>query len=313
MSSPSRFRPWRDAWHDACVNGFWPNEGPADHFRTSVGDAPELMAAGVWYAIARGLPGGAGGLPGGGIRRIIDIGAGDGGLLTALSHHPGVGPQVELVGIDLRARPSALPERVGWEVGHAPASLPPGLPGSWVVLHELLDEIPLDIAQRVGDGWHYVDADYAGSERVGQPVRPNDAAWLAAWAPDGLSRVEIGRARDEVLREILAAGHNVLAVDYPCTAGERTLVGHRQGLALRPQPDGTMNLTAHVCLDSLRAEAGAAEVATQRAVLRAAVPAADATNSALESLRRRAALDTLTDPGGLGRFFWLRANGIRQS
>ena len=154
----------------------------------------------------------------------------------------------------------AGPATVRWRRGDASVECPPtrGL----IVAHELLDDVPYDVAVLRHEGWRYLAVDLAGDEVVDGPVEPSDASWLQRWAGDArlADRVEIGRPRDEIavaLASHLTCGRLII-IDYATSADQRrrlhpdgTLTGYRNGHQCRPRPDGTMNLTAHVAIDSV--------------------------------------------------------------
>jgi SAM-dependent MidA family methyltransferase len=110
-----------------------------------------------------------------------------------------------------------------------------------------------------------------------------------------------------------------LAVDYGHRRGERpaggTLTGFRGGRQVRPLPDGSCDVTAHVAVDSVITAAGTAyELVTQRTALRAL--GVDGARPPLElartdpagyvrALAAAGAAAELTQPGGLGGHWWL--------
>jgi SAM-dependent MidA family methyltransferase len=175
----------------------------------------------------------------------------------------------------------------------------------------------------VEDG-RYVLVDEAGAERLGPPVEPADAAWLAGWWwPD--PRAEIGAPRDAAWAAAVGCLTDGLAltVDYGhCRAARPafgTLTGFRGGRQVLPVPDGSCDLTAHVAWDSVAA-AGAAvsgvppTILTQREALRALgvdgarPPLSQATSDPAGYVRALAAAGAaaeLTEPAGLGGHFWL--------
>ncbi|HVU74688.1 MAG TPA: SAM-dependent methyltransferase [Mycobacteriales bacterium] len=184
---------------------------------------------------------------------VIDVGAGRGQLLAAFA---GLLPiSVPLLGVDVGPRPDGLPARVGWT-----DELPAALDGL-VVAVELLDVVPCDVVvdRRV------VLVDGEGAESPGPPPAAADAAWLDAWWPswrDG-DRAEVGRPRDELWADVahrLRPGATAVMVDYGHLRAARpdggTLTGFRDGRQVVPVPDGSMDLTAHVALDSVAAATG---------------------------------------------------------
>jgi len=125
----------------------------------------------------------------------------------------------------------------------------------------------------------------------------------------------VGRSRDEAWARLvgrLEAGVAV-AVDYSHDLGTRrpTLAGYRHGRAVRPVPDGSCDVTAHVAETVLT---------TQREALRAL--GVDGRRPPRElalrdprgyvaALSRAGEAAELTDPAGLGGFGWLmQAKGV---
>jgi SAM-dependent MidA family methyltransferase len=295
--------------------------GPAAHFRTSVhasalfADAVRRLADGVDGALGHPDP-----------FDVVDVGAGHGELLHALVR-AGVPDRWRLTGVEVAERPAELAERIRWR------SDIPSLTGL-LVANEWLDTLPVDVVEQAADGPRLVLVDPAsGAERLGPPAAAPDEAWLARWWPlvDAGERAEVGRERDAAWAAAVGRVRRGLAVavDYGHLRGTRppfgTLAGFRGGRQVRPVPDGSCDVTAHVALDACAA-AGAAAGATatvltvQRAALRALGPSA--ARPAVELARRdpRAYLRALqaageaaelTDPAGLGGFGWLvQAVGI---
>lgn len=152
----------------------------------------------------------------------------------------------------------------------------------------------------------------------------------AAGRADGIGgegrRAEIGLPRDRAWAGAVASLRRGLAVavDYAHERDARppfgTLTGFRDGREVRPVPDGSCDITAHVALDACAAAAeDAAQVTgtvltTQRAALRALgvcggrPPLDMASTDPAGYVRALAAAGEaaeLTDPGGLGSFTWL--------
>jgi SAM-dependent MidA family methyltransferase len=314
-----RFVPWQVAWHEALYgsDGFYRRgHGPSAHFRTSVHASP--LMAGALSRLARDS----------GLHRVVDIGSGRGELLTALGE---ADPGLELVGVDVVARPPALPERARWLVSPGGEGLPhdvSALSDALVVAHEWLDDVPCPVVQAGPSGWRQVDVDpVTGEERVGDDVPAEQLAWLERWWPSAGpgARAEVGVPRDRAWAGLVAAseGSVLVAVDYAHTTGSRpvngTLIGYRHGRTARPVPDGTCDVTAHVAIDAV-AQAGEGAGATgtvlttQRAALRTLGISGEppGTSSAqvdpagyLMALQRAGEATELLDPSGLGAFAWL--------
>lgn len=188
--------------------------------------------------------------------------------------------------------------------------------------NEWLDNVPLDIAEvdHAGTPRYVQVRTEDGAERLGGPVTGADAEWLDRWwPPEGPgTRAEIGRPRDEAWAA--AAGTLevglAVAVDYAHARTARppfgTLTGFREGREVRPVPDGSCDITAHVALDACALPG--AELRTQREALRALGISGERPPLALASadpaayVRGLAAAGEaaeLVARGGLGDFGWL--------
>ena len=314
------WRSWQAAWQEALYGraGFYRrSEGPAGHFSTSAQGIPgggRLLAAAI-VALAADA----------GCSRVVDVGAGRGELLREIS---AVAPQLELTGVDVVARPAALPSRIGWLVSPGGGELPSELRGmtdTVALAHEWLDVVPCPITEYDGTAWRLVEVDDAGAERLGASVKGSDLQWLQRnWAADDPGeRAEIGTTRDAAyssLRDRIDSGLLVV-VDYghlrPDRPADGTLTGYRDGAQCRPIPDGSTDITAHVALDTL----GADELLCQRELfdrlgLRPPRPplqlAHDEPAAYLTQLAACGTYAQLTATGGLGDFWWaVSARGDR--
>ncbi|MEV5374378.1 SAM-dependent methyltransferase [Streptomyces nondiastaticus] len=289
-------------------------EGPAGHFRTSV-HASALYAGAVAELLRRvdealGHPAEL---------AFTDVGAGRGELLTGvLGQLPAdVAARVRPYAVERADRPAGLDARITW-VG----DIPDGTEGL-LFANEWLDNVPVDVAETDAEGVaRQVLVQEDGEELLGEPVAGEDAAWLARWwpvegAPPG-TRAEVGRPRDAAWARAvgsLRAGLAV-AVDYAHERAGRppfgTLAGFREGREVRPVPDGSCDITAHVAMDAC-ARPGST-VLTQREALRALgvdggrppLSLASADPAAyVRALGRAGEAAELTSPGGLGAFGWL--------
>jgi SAM-dependent MidA family methyltransferase len=306
---------WQEAMRGALYGerGFFLSRdgtGPAGHFRTSVHASPAFAAA-LRRLIGRvdetlGHPDPL---------DIVDVGAGRGELLTAL----GPADRLRLTAVELAPRPAGLPETIEWR-----DTMPTRLTGV-LVATEWLDNVPLDVVQVDPDGVaRYVEVEPGtGEETLGAVVTGEDAEWLARWwpldkAPIG-SRAEVGRTRDEAWTQAVSTVERGLAlcVDYGHLADERppygTLTGFRGGRQVAPVPDGSCDITAHVAMDSLAADAQPV-LLSQRKALRAlgldgARPpltlASTDPAGYVRALAAASAAAELTDPAGLGGHHWL--------
>ena len=309
------WRPWGEAWADAAygAGGFWSTEQPGDHFATGVGAGPHVARA-------------VAGLAPPGVEVLVDVGAGDGALLTALVDRL---PGVALVGVDRRPRPPGLDPGVRWVVDHhdvgtgrwvgaGPAGWCADAEAPLLVAHEWLDDLPVPVVERQDGRWHEVEVDPDGRERTGTEVGPEDGAWLDRWWPTG-GRAEVGRGRDEAWAGLVTAalrrGGRALVVDYGHVAGGRpgagTFTAYRRGRQREPVPDGFVNLTAAVAVDTLaRAgeDVGAATLllARQAEVLSRPGPGpAEEPADALTALVRRSEHAALVAPQRWGDLWWL--------
>src|SRR5580693_2982517 len=223
-----------------------------------------------------------------------------------------------------RPRPGAPggDDRIRWS-----AALPDRIRGL-VVASEWLDNIPVDVAELTRGGPRIMLVDPgSGAEQPGPPAGPAERDWLRRWWPlqQPGDRAELGQPRCAAWAEVIGRldGGLALAADYAHSRASRpaagTLAGFRDGRAVRPVPDGSRDITAHVALDACAAAGTAAGatptlLTTQRAALRALglsgrrPPLSQADRDPagyLAALRRAAAAAELTDPAGLGGFGWL--------
>ncbi|MFH9500282.1 SAM-dependent methyltransferase [Streptomyces globisporus] len=315
------WRGWREAAQAALYGdeGFYRSpEGPAGHFRTSVHASP-LFAT----AVARLLTGVARELDTGTVA-LVDVGAGRGELLTGVLAALPEGLDVTPYAVEVAARPPGLDPRIEW------CAQPPAGVAGLLFANEWLDNVPVEVAEADAEGVpRYVHVRASdGAERLGSAVTGADAGWLERWWPLSApgERAEIGRPRDAAWAGAvgsLTAGAAV-AVDYTHVRGGRppfgTLTGFRGGREVRPVPDGSCDLTAHVALDACAAavaEAGidaSTELTDQRAALRRLGVGGDrpplslATTDPAGYVRALAAAGEaaeLAARGGLGDFGWL--------
>lgn len=300
--------------------GFYPRgERPAAHFRTSVHTSARYAAAvlALLHEVDAAL-----GRPA--QLDVVDIGAGQGELLSQLlaAAEPSLAGRIRPHAAEVAPRPPGLAQRIRW----APA--PPSRITGLVIASEWLDNVPLDVAELGLDGPRLVLVDTAtGAERGGPPVAPADLAWLRRWWPLRHlgDRAELGRPRCAAWAGVIARLDRgvALAADYGHRRAGRpaagTLAGFRDGRPVRPIPDGSRDITAHVAVDAcaatgVAAGATATLLTTQRAALRAlgltgrrpGLRQADRDPAGyLAALRQAAEEAELTDPAGLGGFSFL--------
>ena len=339
---------WREAMRTALYGpgGFYARgEPPSRHFRTSAHVSPAYAGAvlGLLREVDAAL-----GHP----RRLdlVDVGAGRGELLgqmlSEVSRDRELAARITARAVEITPRPDGLDPRIRWQPS------PPAAITGLVIASEWLDNIPLDVAELTPDGPRLVLVETrTGEERPGAPLPPADLAWSRAWWPLSTpgDRAEIGRTRCRawagVVRRITRGV--AIAADYghqrSGRPGQGTLMGYRDGRAVRAIPDGSRDITAHVALDacadaartggaSRMAPAGrvmtagraayatATVLTTQRQALRALgvtggrPPLAQAGNDPLgyaRALSQASGEAELIDAQGLGAFGWLvQAVGI---
>ena len=315
------WKTWQQAMQEALYGpgGFYVRgERPAAHFRTSVHTSARYAAAVL--ALLRDVDA-ALGQPA--RLDLVDIGAGQGELLSQVlaAAGPPLAGRIVPHAAEVAPRPPGLDPRIRW----APAP-PPAITGL-VIASEWLDNVPLDAAELGPDGPRLVLVDTGtGAERTGPAVGPADLAWLRRWWPLRHlgDRAELGRPRCAAWAGVIGRlDHGVaLAADYGhrrASQAAGTLAGFRDGRPVRPIPDGSRDITAHVAVDAcaaagVAAGATATLLTTQRAALRAlgltgrrpALRQADRDPAGyLAALRQAAEEAELTDPAGLGGFSWL--------
>lgn len=301
--------PWHEAWQDALYGpgGFYRQPGgPAAHFTTSVHGIPgasTLMAQAIRRIAEESQA-----------DRVIDLGSGHGPLLTALS-----ADDLELIGVDVAPRPTALDSRIGWWESPGGARLPDrlaDLDSTVVVAHEWLDDVPCVVAAVDDDAVaRVVEVETTtGAERLADPLDPADAGWAARHWPTHPGRtLDIGRTRDLAWTQLCERVRSgaVVAIDYGHLADARppasTVIGYRSGSTMPAVPDGTMNVTAHVAMDCLTSD----QLVRQRDILRSHEPLPPSLETAhtrpldyLEQLAARSAWTALRQAGGLGDFWW---------
>lgn len=237
---------WRDAWESAHYgpNGFYRSHpNPVNHFRTSVMESAEtsskIFDIALWHYQQLGSPDSF---------TVLDCGSGTGDLVRDLqelcNHH----------NLNWKAQSLNFPDTDIREIARLGGA-------GMVIAHELLDDIPMVIAEFNDDlqlVTVHVDSD--GAETLGEVF---ESEWVDMWWPATVAgaRREIGSTRDVTwkrLLEVFDSGCAVMA-DYCSTQIDRTrgvfdagtLTGYYKGRLTRPIPNGDMNITAHVCVESL--------------------------------------------------------------
>ncbi|MGH8881508.1 MAG: SAM-dependent methyltransferase, partial [Stackebrandtia sp.] len=124
---------WSTATHHALYGptGFYTTQQPAAHFRTSSQAAP--FAAGIAAFVRRidaqlGHPDPF---------TIVDVGAGDGGLLARITEQDDLNGRLRPVAVELRPRPEALGEPIEWRAA------PPNQVAGVILACEWLDNVPV--------------------------------------------------------------------------------------------------------------------------------------------------------------------------
>ncbi|HEU4348810.1 MAG TPA: SAM-dependent methyltransferase [Actinoplanes sp.] len=313
---------WRAAMAEALYGpgGFYRAEGAAArHFRTSVHASSRFAGA-----IAGLLAEVDASMRQPGRLDLVDMGSGTGRLLVEVYEQveQGLRRRLRLVGVDRGSRPADLPEYVGW------ASEPPQAVTGLVVANEWLDNVPVDVVELAQDGPRLVLVDRdSGEERIGGRPGEEDRRWLDRWWPltEPGDRAEVGWPRDEEWVQLVKRLHRglAIAIDYGHHRHTRppygTLTGYWQGYQVRPVPDGSCDITAHVALDAC-AHATGSLLTTQRDALRGlgvrgerpAHEPGQGGQAYLDGLRVASEEAELIDPGGLGAFGWVvHANGIQ--
>ncbi len=316
------FRPFFEAWVESAygIEGFWPHNHPSEHFRTASSDTALIgeLVAGLLATRPH-------------IEHVVDIGAGDGRLLHRLA---GQCP-ADLTGIDLRPRPSGLPDRIGWVQdlwdvryarwtgGAADAVLGADQP-VMIICAEWLDDLPCPVVAWQADGWREVVIDESGAEQVGPRLEGERLAWADRWWAEG-GRAEIGLNRDHAWSALIAAvlrrGGCALMIDYGHLAVARpahgSLAGYREGRAVDPVPGPRLNLTAHVAVDAVRAAGEQSGATTTHCCLQSeAIPLLRGRTEAgavdhgsdhdqLSDLSRRSEWAALTSQHVWGSHWWL--------
>ncbi len=308
---PTSAPTWKAAWDRALYgpDGFFRRETPAAHFRTSVHASTRFAEALVRLVRDAGLD------------TVVDIGAGRGELLSQMH---ALDPALDLLAVEVAARPAALSPEIAWTT-----MLPAAVEGL-VVANEWLDDIPCHVVEVDPAGVRrVVHVDPAsGVESLGQPLAHRSVpasltAWLDRWWPldaqEPGTRAEVGSTRDAAWADVVGrVGRGLaVAVDYGHRRGGRppfgSLRSYRDGVEVDVLPDGSRDVTAHVAVDAVAARADAA-VVSQREALRSLGVSGARPDLALarsdpagyvRALARATEAAELTAAGGLGDFSWV--------
>lgn len=318
MSSATWSRAWRDA-----ARGFWAREEPHHHFTTSATPALADRIASIVHEVDARL-----GHPD--TLTVIDIGCGDGSLLALVRERcTDVGSRARWIGVDLRP---ARMEGIDAVVAEVPCPLLLGAIHGVVMAHEWLDEMPCDVVTRDEAGVdRLVLVDQRGIEMHGPALDDADGcaalgvdaartrSWLEQWWPLRApgDRAEVGTLRDQAwawMAGLLSSG-TALATDYGHVRSDRiardregTLTAYRMGRLVRPVPDGTANLTAHVAVDACADAVPGTTVTVQRQEI---APASLGPQPSMSEVDGYFATLRLRDPARLGSVHWLRWDAHR--
>ncbi len=311
----SNLRSWFDTWLECAygTDGFWRRSWPDEHFRTAA-TTTRLLAEAL-AAVADRLS----------VADVVDVGAGRGELIGALA---GLRPRLRLSGIDLRARPASLPAEVGWAedlwdvryarwtTGQAEALLAGDDP-ALVVAAEWLDDLPCPIVHHEADGWHEIVVDEGGTERPGPRLASAELDWADRWWPAG-RRAEVGLPRDRAWAALAAAvrrrGGGLVLIDYGHDLDSRptdgSFIAYRDGRSVPRIPSSELNLTAHVCIDAVRATGETVGLRTvldsrQDRALARLLPSEHHEVDPLQDLARRSERAALGSTYGWGTHRWL--------
>ncbi|MFF5215143.1 SAM-dependent methyltransferase [Micromonospora sp. NPDC000442] len=189
---------WREAMRRALYGpeGFFVSGArPAAHFRTSVHASPIFTSALLRLIhqldAALGFPDRF---------DVVDVGAGGGELLSALSVGVSGEPaapvplarRVRLTAVELAPRPADLPDQITW-TNEIPTSIT-GL----LLATEWLDNIPLDLATHTNHNWRYLLVDpTTAAETTGEQISPADLDWLTTWWPTPTEQTPGARTRTD--------------------------------------------------------------------------------------------------------------------
>jgi Putative S-adenosyl-L-methionine-dependent methyltransferase len=308
---PTPHPTWKQAWDAALygADGFYRRESTASHFRTSTHVSPVFAQALV--AMTRGA----------GLDTVVDVGAGGGELLSAVH---ALDPRLDLLGVEVAARPPDLDPAVAWT-----RALPEAVEGL-VVANEWLDDVPCQVVEVDTEGVVrvvHVDpatgAESLGSSLTDSAVPASLRAWTQRWWPlDGGEpglRAEVGTTRDAAWADVVGRVTRgiAVAVDYGHTRDHRppfgSLRSYRDGTEVEVLPDGSRDVTAHVAVDAVADRVGGV-VRRQRDVLRDLgvsgrrpdlARATSQPDAFLRDLAAAGEATELTEHGGLGDFWWV--------
>ena len=254
-------RRWRDVWH---ADDFYVQHAPEDHFQT-LAQVGATLAQHIATWLSEQVTGGV---------EVFELGSANASLIRHVSAST---PHITYAhAIDLRERPADLDASIIWhrrDVGSQ--GLPPRMSDATPVLlaHEFFDDIPCDVVEVDDAGCWWVDAGETGEPIRGSRVVEADAIdWMHRWWPPHRSgmQIEVGLNRDRIWHALMRQYPRAIGIviDYGHTRRERsigtwdagTLVGYRNHRVTAPRLDGRTNVTAHVAIDALAAQADEAHI-----------------------------------------------------
>ena len=267
-------------------------------------------------------------------RTLVEVGAGSGSLLEPLL--AGVSPLPErTVAIDASPAARSVLSAAGYETLSDLEELSGPIRGV-IVANELLDNLPMRLAARVGDGWEerWVGLEGTALGLVPAPARSDTARWLDRYAgpvtDGGVVEVQLATHDWLVSALTLLESGSVVIIDYGATAEElaprrtigtlRTYRAHHLGPDPLLEP-GATDITADVNFTALLGAArdvGASAVLHRQDDFLVALGLRDhlaelrntelelaRSNDALARLQVRSEIkdaETLLHPRGLGDF-----------
>ncbi|MCU1370739.1 MAG: hypothetical protein JWO77_1933 [Ilumatobacteraceae bacterium] len=215
---------------------------------------------------------------------VVDAGAGPGGLTrTIQAARPRSAAALAFTLVEVG--------EVQWATHPDGVTSRPDLPGAReldgpvvVLANELLDNLPVALAERTAAGWAEVVVDVVDGRlaEAHRPLEPVQEGWCAARAPDAAVGARIPAQADAAvwLRNALdlAAGGRLVVIDYARTTAEmaavrpdewlRTYTAHGRGGAPYDSP-GRSDITCDVAIDQLALIEPPLATSTQAEFLRA--------------------------------------------
>lgn len=232
-------------------------------------------------------------------RTLIEVGAGSGSLIAPLVEALPNRPQ-RIVAVDASPAARLALADHGFETAERLAEVGGPVHGA-IVANELLDNLPMRIGTRAGQGWmeRWIGLDRDQLVMVEGPARPDTVEWLEAYAgpvPEG-GVVEVQLEAAAWLTSAIEMIHEgkVIVIDYGATAEElaprrsigtlRTYRAHHLGPDPLLEP-GATDITADVNFTAL-ADIASATGAEVRLMRQDDFLVAHGLRSVMDDLRRR--------------------------